>query len=84
MGLLNWMNHRADVMTKMAQTLGVDFSEKIVANERVAAQYKDAVLRCSMCKHEGDCTGWMAENQNADHTPSYCSNKALLERLAAE
>ena len=82
MGLFNKIDQRAGVMGKMAETLGVDFAEKIVQDPNMTATYREAVMRCSHCKHDGECTGWMAEHPHSDTTPDYCRNKDLLEQLA--
>ncbi|MEZ5676101.1 hypothetical protein SAMN06265173_10139 [Thalassovita litoralis] len=82
MGLFNKIDQRAGVMGKMAETLGVDFAEKITQDPNMTATYREAVMRCSHCKHDGECTGWMAEHPHSDTTPDYCRNKDLLEQLA--
>ena len=84
MGLFNKIDERAGVMGKMAETLGVDFAEKIAKDPNMVATYRDAVMRCTHCKHDGECKGWMADHAHADTTPDYCRNKDLLEQLASE
>lgn len=82
MGLFDKIGRRAAVMGKMAETLGVDFAEKIAQDPSAAAKYREAVMRCSHCSHDGECKGWMADHPHATETPDYCRNKDLLENLA--
>lgn len=82
MGMFDKIGRRASVMGKMAETLGVDFAEKISQDPSVATTYREAVMRCSHCSHDGECKGWMAEHSTASETPDYCRNKDLLESLA--
>lgn len=82
MGLFDKIGRRASVMGKMAETVGVDFAEKIAQDPNMASKYREAVMRCSHCSHDGECKGWMAEHPHATETPDYCRNKDLLEGLA--
>ncbi|MDX5403071.1 MAG: DUF6455 family protein [Rhodobacterales bacterium] len=82
MGLFDKIDHRTKVMTRMAQTLDVDFAEVIAQAPEAVREYRQAVLRCVSCGHEGECTAWMAEHPHAAETPDYCRNKDILESLA--
>ena len=82
MGIFDKLDRRASVMGQMADTLGVDFPAEITRSPDVAAKYREAVMRCAHCSHDGECKGWMAEHPNATETPDYCRNKDLLEGMA--
>jgi hypothetical protein len=82
MGLLDKIDRRADVMNRMAETLDVDFAAAITQNAESVRDYRQAVMRCVACNHEGECTAWMDSHPHAEHAPDYCRNKDLLESLA--
>ena len=82
MGLLNKIDHRANVMGRMAETLGVDFAATVAASPSAVHEYRQAVLRCTVCTHEEECLRWMEAHPHAAETPDYCRNKDILEGLA--
>ncbi|MBA83666.1 DUF6455 family protein [Thalassobius sp. S69A] len=84
MGIFDKFGRRASVMGKMAETVGVDFAEQVARNPAMASTYREAVMRCVHCTHDGACKSWMAKHPQAAHAPDYCRNKDLLERLAGE
>jgi len=45
---------------------------------------RSVVLRCTGCARAGACESWLAAHDTATETPSYCENKPLLDRLAAQ
>ncbi|WP_157932983.1 DUF6455 family protein [Roseovarius salinarum] len=82
MKVIGQMERRADVMGRMAQRLGVDWSEEIAAHpDRAAGMYRGAVVTCAQCEREGDCLRWMERHETSDHTPDFCLNKELLEGM---
>ncbi|MDG1130113.1 MAG: DUF6455 family protein [Paracoccaceae bacterium] len=82
MGLFDKIDHRAGVMTRMADMLGVDFAATIAQAPEVVREYRQAVMRCASCSHEGECTTWMQSHPHAAQAPDYCRNKDILEGLA--
>ncbi|CUH66076.1 hypothetical protein TG4357_02221 [Thalassovita gelatinovora] len=82
MGIFKKISHHADVMDRMAETMGADFASRIQADPAVAYQYRSAVMRCSSCKHDAECSVWMDHHSSASQTPRYCRNKDLLEALS--
>ena len=57
MGLFDKIDHRTKVMTRMAQTLDVDFSEVIAQAPEAVREYRQAVLRCAYeWRRQGDQT----------------------------
>ena len=83
MGLFRKIDHRADVMLRMAETLDVDFAAAIARNHDAGHVYRQAVLRCTACPHEDRCTVWMQDHPHADAAPDYCRNKDILANLGA-
>jgi hypothetical protein len=82
MGLFNKIDHRAKVMTRMADTLDVDFTAAIAQSPENVRTYRQAVMRCVSCGHEGECNAWMQDHPHAAEAPDYCRNKDILESLA--
>ena len=82
MKLFDKISRHAGLMGDMAETLGVDFAARIAHDPALVAQYREAVMRCAHCSHEGECEGWLAGHDHADATPDYCRNKDLLEALS--
>lgn len=67
---------------KMAQTLGVDFDEKLQRGELRPEDLRTAVQRCMGCEDPVGCAKWLDEHAGgADQTPDFCCNKARLEGL---
>jgi len=84
MKILETFSRRADVMGRMAQTLGVDFGARIARDHGVAEQYRNAVMRCASCTHEAECLNWMNGHKDAKEAPKYCKNKDLLDNLSPD
>lgn len=82
MGLFDKIDHRAGVMTRMADTLDVDFAAAIKHDASTVNLYRQAVMRCAACPHEDKCTAWMQDHPQADAAPEYCRNKDILESLS--
>lgn len=82
MGLLEKIDRRTGVMTRMADTLGADFAAAIAQRPEAVRDYRQAVMRCTGCGHEGECTAWMQSHPRAEEAPDYCRNKDILESLA--
>ncbi|WP_323786236.1 DUF6455 family protein [Thalassovita sp.] len=82
MGIFKNISRHAAVMNRMAETVGANFASRIQADPEFAFQYRGAVMRCSSCKHDGDCSVWMDHHARASQAPRYCRNKDLLEALS--
>jgi hypothetical protein len=82
MGLLDKIDRRADVMNRMAETLDVDFAAAMAQNPGTVREYRQAVIRCVACGHEGECTEWMDSHPHAEAAPEYCRNKDIMAALA--
>lgn len=82
MGLFNKIDHRTGVMTRMAQTLDVDFAEAMARSPETVRDYRQAVMRCVACGHEGECSTWMDTHPHAAEAPDYCRNKDIMAALS--
>ena len=85
---MTWMsrlNRHADLVDRMGHALGVDLGEEMMRGEISPERFRASVLSCSGCRDPDGCEGWLAAQEGtAEHTPDFCRNKALIERLAAK
>lgn len=71
----------ADLMDRMATTVGVDLEEAVLRGLATPSELTDAVLSCTGCTNADHCEGWLGTGESADTTPDYCRNRAFLEDL---
>lgn len=72
----------ADLMDRMANTLGVDLEEVMMEGRMTMDQLGDAVLSCTGCASPDTCQHWLgAQAGSADQAPDYCRNADMLARL---
>jgi hypothetical protein len=76
----------AELMRRMAGTLGLDLTEAVLAGELAAPDLRGLVLNCMACREAGACTEFLDSHAEtgADAAPGYCRNRATLDRLAAQ
>ena len=83
---MTWMTRfdtHADLVDRMAGTLGLDLAEEMLRGALPPQDMRGLVLTCMGCREAGACKGWLdAHPEGADMTPSYCRNKERLEGLA--
>ncbi len=76
------LKRHADLMDRMATTLGLDLEEKALRGDLPFDEISEAVLRCTGCTGAGDCNHWLeAHPEGAEQTPSYCRNSDLFKTL---
>ncbi len=75
------LRHHAELVDRMAGTLGIDLQESAIGGQVSVDEISDAVLRCSDCPNPGHCARFLSENQHSPITPEYCRNQELFERL---
>ncbi|UAB87742.1 hypothetical protein I5192_10870 [Ruegeria sp. SCSIO 43209] len=75
------LRRHADLVDRMATTLGVDLQEVAIEGALQFDEISDAVLRCTECPNPGHCKAFLAKNLTAPDTPEYCRNHELLNRL---
>jgi hypothetical protein len=79
-------DRHARLMHRMADALGVDLGDELVAGRLDAPQLRDMVVSCSRCNAPGACGSFLSEAEQAgkaDVAPGYCRNRETLHRLAA-
>lgn len=77
-------DRHADLVDRMAETLGVDLAEEMLRGNLPPQDMRSTVMRCMGCREAGACAAWLdAHEGGADATPSFCRNKERLEGLAA-
>lgn len=65
----------------MARVLGVNLTDAVIDGWMSREELARLVDRCQMCRHSGDCVGWLAKTAKARALPEYCANKTALEGL---
>jgi pyrroloquinoline quinone (PQQ) biosynthesis protein C len=82
-----WMNRydkHADLVNRMAETLGVDLAEEMLKGNLPPQDIRSTVMACMGCREPGACAEWLeAHPEGSDAAPSYCCNKDRLEALAS-
>lgn len=84
MGFFKSIARRADLVGRMAETVGADVVPAMGAEEIAAQAWRNAVIRCASCTHDAECTAFMdAAEASGSHpaAPAYCRNKGMLDRL---
>jgi len=85
MSILNKFDRHSNLVSKMADTLGADIVDAAMRGSVPETAIRSAVYGCMTCKDPDACEHWLADHPDgADHTPDYCRNKAMLERLSKE
>ena len=79
----NLTNKRhADLVDRMATTLGLDLEEKMMEGQLQIDTLGDAVLRCTGCSDPDGCERWLAEQTGiAPDSPPMCRNADLFDLL---
>ena len=78
------LKDHADLVDRMAQTVGLDLELVMMEGRMTVDQLGDAVLACTGCTQPDTCRAWMAEQADrADTIPSYCRNRGVFDRLVA-
>ncbi len=78
------MKRHADLVDRMATTLGIDLEEKMLEGLIMPDGVCDAVLNCTGCANPDDCDGWLkAQVAPVDSVPDGCRNAEMFERLKA-
>ncbi len=76
------LKRHANLVDRMATTLGIDLEEKALRGELAFNEIADSVLACSGCTSPGRCEAWLdAHAAGSDAAPEYCRNADLFARL---
>lgn len=77
-------DEHAELVEKMAEVLGVDLDEEMMAGRWTPEDLQATVSRCLGCTDPANCRFWLEEHAaGAAETPGYCRNKDLLETMRA-
>lgn len=75
-------DHHANLVDRMAETLGLDLRREMTRANITWQQMDGAVSRCMDCPDPEGCELWVEQRMGgATHAPGICRNKALLENL---
>jgi len=78
------LKRHADLVDRMANTLGVDLEEKMMAGQMRPGVLSDAVLACTGCANPEACGHWLAaQGAVVEQGPDYCRNGDLFTLLKA-
>lgn len=76
------LKKHADLLDRMANTLGVDLEQVMMEGRMNMDQLGDAVLSCTGCSCPEKCETWLQANAStAEVAPEYCRNADMLARL---
>ncbi|MBV1897243.1 MAG: hypothetical protein KUG70_12340 [Rhodobacteraceae bacterium] len=76
------LKRHAALVDQMAETLGVDLEKATLQGDLEIDEISEAVLSCTACANPETCQGWLEEHKNgAAHTPDYCRNSEMFQRL---
>ena len=74
----------AELVDRMANTLGLDLEELIMAGQLSVDAVGDAVLSCTGCSSVEGCEHWLAMQKGvAPESPGICRNGELFSMLKA-
>lgn len=83
MSIFDKFDRHADLVHRMADTVGVDLAEEAMRGHINEQEFRSTVLRCMSCTESDACEHWLdAHPEGADATPGYCRNKALFDSIA--
>lgn len=75
------LKRHADLVDRMATTLGIDLEEATLTGAIEMDELAGAVVRCTECASPDACNRWLDATPSADTPPAYCRNSDLLDRL---
>jgi hypothetical protein len=82
MNLFQKLDRHADLVNRMADTVGADLGDAILTGALTGQGLRSAVLNCCNCEGGGECPDWLdAHAQGAAVAPDYCRNRDLLASL---
>jgi hypothetical protein len=77
------LKRHAQLVDRMANTLGVDLEQKIMEGQMTFEGLGDVVLACTGCANPDACEQWLARTTSAETTPDYCRNSDVFSLLMA-
>ena len=77
------LKRHADLVDRMATTLGVDLEETMMRGQMLPDDLSDMVLRCTGCDDPDGCARWQAAHRRSDRPFPGCRNAEVFTRLKA-
>ena len=71
------------LMTRMAETLGVDLDAAEMRGDLPPEAREAMLLACTGCSDPAGCARHLAAHPKAEEAPDFCRNRDLLRGLAA-
>lgn len=82
MNLFEKLDRHADLVNRMADTLGADLGEALLNGALSGSDLRSAVINCCACEATGPCRDWLADHpQGATEIPAFCRNRDLMAAL---
>jgi len=82
MNIFAKLDRHADLVNRMATTVGADLGEAMMRGQIGGTALRSAVLRCVGCEGGAECPDWLAAHQGgASDTPDYCRNRDLFAAI---
>jgi hypothetical protein len=75
------MRHHAGLFGRMSEVIGADLPAAVRSGQLTAADYEQAVVRCTGCSGTSSCEKWLETEPSAAEAPDYCRNADLLAAL---
>lgn len=75
------LKRHAELVDRMANTLGVDLEQKIMEGQMTFDALGDMVLACTGCANPEACQHWLAKTEAATAAPDYCRNSEVFAPL---
>ncbi|MDP1670192.1 DUF6455 family protein [Phaeovulum sp.] len=81
------LHRHAALLSRMAESLGLDLSEALMQGVLAGEDWRNAVLRCTSCEDPEACLAWLAGFDSAaplPTAPEMCRNAGLFDTLRRE
>jgi hypothetical protein len=83
MNMFQKLDHHAGLVNRMAETVGADLGDAIIAGTLSGQGLRAAVMSCCACDSTDACQDWLAAHADgAAEAPCYCRNRDLLAGLS--
>ena len=75
MSFIMRLDKHAGLVSRMADTLDVDLTEKAMRGEMAGTDMRGLVMNCMTCSAPGECEHFLETHKSgADEAPHYCRN----------
>jgi hypothetical protein len=81
MGVLDRLDKSADLVMGMAQRVGHDVHDALIASPHTSgASFAAMVYRCSSCTEQDTCAALQHDHEQLESPPEYCRNRQVFGR----